>query len=69
MASPSSRPDPDLYQRARRLARDLRSPVYISDGQVVTQRPPKTVAMVWPNGSVTWGNASGSDRRSGPSAA
>ncbi len=38
-------------------------PVYISDGEVVLERPAKTTAMVWPNGSVTWGNASGSDRR------
>jgi hypothetical protein len=54
---------PDVYNRARQSARERGSPVYISDGEVVLERPAKTTAMVWPNGSVTWGNASGSDRR------
>jgi hypothetical protein len=54
---------PDVYDRARKLARERGTPVYISDGQVVLERPAKTTAMMWPNGSVTWGNASGSDRR------
>jgi hypothetical protein len=54
---------PDVYIRARQLAREQGTPVYISDGEVVFERPSKTTAMVWPNGSVTWGNASGSDRR------
>jgi len=54
---------PDVYDRARKLARERGAPVYISDGQVVLDRPAKTTAMMWPNGSVTWGNASGSDRR------
>jgi hypothetical protein len=54
---------PDVYNRARQLAREHGMPVYISDGAVVVERPAKTTAMVWPNGSVTWGNASGSDRR------
>jgi hypothetical protein len=54
---------PDVFDRARKLAREGGMPVYISDGEVVTERPAKTTAMVWPNGSVTWGNASGSDRR------
>jgi hypothetical protein len=54
---------PDVYDRARRLARERGMPVYISDGEVVLERPAKTTAMMWPNGSVTWGNASGSDRR------
>ena len=54
---------PDVYERARRVARERSSPVYVSAGEVVLDRPAKTTAMVWPNGSVTWGNASGSDRR------
>jgi hypothetical protein len=54
---------PDVYNRARLSARERGTPVYISDGEVVLERPAKTTAMVWPNGSVTWGNASGSDRR------
>jgi hypothetical protein len=54
---------PDVYNRARQLAREQGMPVYISEGAVVVERPAKTTAMVWPNGSVTWGNASGSDRR------
>ena len=54
---------PDVYDRARQFAREHGIPVYVYEGQVVLERPPKTTAMVWPNGSVTWGNASGSDRR------
>lgn len=54
---------PDVFDRARRRARELGTPVYVSAGEVVLDRPAKTTAMVWPNGSVTWGNASGSDRR------
>ncbi len=54
---------PDVYDRARRFAREQGAPMYISEGEVVLERPAKTTAMVWPNGSVTWGNASGSDRR------
>ncbi len=54
---------PDVYNRARQIAREQGMPVYISEGEVVVERPAKTTAMVWPNGSVTWGNASGSDRR------
>jgi hypothetical protein len=54
---------PDVYDRARQLARQRGTFVYISEGEVVFERPAKTTAMVWPNGSVTWGNASGSDRR------
>lgn len=54
---------PILYQRARELARETGTPVYISGDGIVFERPAKTSAMVWPNGSVTWGNASGSDRR------
>jgi hypothetical protein len=54
---------PDTFSRAKRLAREHGKPVYISAGEVVLERPAKTSAMVWPNGSVTWGNASGSDRR------
>ncbi len=54
---------PDVYQRARQMARELGTPVYVSGGEAVLERPSKTTAMVWPNGSVTWGNASGSDRR------
>jgi hypothetical protein len=57
------RTSPDVYDRARRLALERRAPVYVSAGEVVVDRPAKTSAMVWPNGSVTWGNASGSDRR------
>ena len=56
-------PTPEVYQLARQRARELGAPVYISQGEVVLDRPAKTTAMVWPNGSVTWGNASGSDRR------
>lgn len=56
-------PTPAVYQIARQRARELGTPVYISAGEVVLERPAKTTAMVWPNGSVTWGNASGSDRR------
>ncbi|MHB8717883.1 MAG: hypothetical protein ACYDAC_03180 [Candidatus Dormibacteria bacterium] len=58
--SPST---PLLYERARALARQSGTPVYISGDEIVVERPAKTSAMVWPNGSVTWGNASGSDRR------
>ena len=54
---------PDVFDRARRYAREHGIPVYVSEGEVVLDRPAKTTAMVWPNGSVTWGNASGSDRR------
>jgi len=54
---------PDVYDRARKLARERGAPVYISDGQVVLDRAATTTALMWPNGSVTWGNASGSDRR------
>lgn len=62
MSTQPSRPA-DVYTRARALARERRSPVYISDNQVVVERPSKTSAMVWPNGSVTWGNAQASDRK------
>jgi hypothetical protein len=54
---------PDVFDRARRLSRERGTPVYVAGGEVVIERPAKTTAMVWPNGSVTWGNASGSDRR------
>lgn len=54
---------PDVFDRARRLSRERGTPVYVEGGEVVLERPVKTTAMVWPNGSVTWGNASGSDRR------
>ena len=63
MRRPPLETTPDVFDRARRIARDRGKPVYISGGEVVMERPPKTTAMVWPNGSVTWGNASGSDRR------
>ena len=54
---------PDVFIRARLLSRERGTPVYVTGSEVVLERPPKTTAMVWPNGSVTWGNASGSDRR------
>ena len=54
---------PDVFIRARLLSRERGTPVYVTGNDVVLDRPPKTTAMVWPNGSVTWGNASGSDRR------
>jgi hypothetical protein len=54
---------PDVFDRARVAARQSGTPVYVAAGEVVLERPAKTSAMVWPNGSVTWGNASGSDRR------
>lgn len=54
---------PDVFDRARHVARERGGPVYISDGEVLVDRPARTTAMVWPNGSVTWGNAAGSDRR------
>ena len=46
---------PDCFKRARLLPRERGSPVYVSGGEVVIERPAKTTAMVWPNGSVTWG--------------
>jgi len=69
----SARTDIELFQRAKEEARRLHRPVYIAGGEVHAERPPRTTAMVWPNGSVTWGNPQAAskqiDRRHLPPAA
>jgi hypothetical protein len=69
----SARTDFELFQRARAEAYRLHRPVYIAGGEVHAERPPRTTAMVWPNGSVTWGNPQAAskqiDRRHLPPAA
>jgi len=50
------RPDREIYERAKTQARRLHRPVYLVADEIVFERPAKTTAMVWPNGSVTWGN-------------
>jgi hypothetical protein len=71
----STRPKVDLavYQHAKELARRLHKPVYLQGNEVLEERPPKTTAMIWPNGSVTWGNPQAAskqiDRRHIPPAA
>ncbi|HXZ99627.1 MAG TPA: hypothetical protein VEK76_04685 [Candidatus Binatia bacterium] len=69
----SARPDGELFEHAKSEARRLHRPVYIAGGEVHSDRPPRTTAMVWPNGSVTWGNPQAAskqiDRRHLPPAA
>lgn len=65
--------DVELFKRARDEARRTHQPVYIVDGTMTSDRPPRPTAMVWPNGSVTWGNPQAAskqiDKRHLPSAA
>ncbi|MGI8847731.1 MAG: hypothetical protein ACR2GX_05625 [Candidatus Dormibacteria bacterium] len=57
MASVSRpRPDREVYEQAKNDARRLHRPVYLVGDQILHERPPRTAAMIWPNGSVTWGN-------------
>jgi hypothetical protein len=69
----SARPDVELFHRAKAEARRLHRPVYIAGSEIHIERPPRTTAMVWPNGSVTWGNPQAAskqiDRRHLPPAA
>jgi hypothetical protein len=69
----SARPDVELFRRAKAEASRLHRPVYIADSEIHAERPPRTTAMVWPNGSVTWGNPQAAskqiDRRHLPPAA
>jgi hypothetical protein len=68
----NERIDLELFERAKAEARRLHRPVYIASGEISSERPPKTTAMVWPNGSVTWGNPQAAskqiDRRHMPAA-
>ena len=68
-----ARPDVELFQRAKAEARRLHRPVYLAGSDLHLERPPRTTAMVWPNGSVTWGNPQAAskqiDRRHLPPAA
>ena len=70
---PSARADIEVFQRAKAEAMRLHRPVYIAGDEVHAERPPRTTAMVWPNGSVTWGNPQAAskqiDRRHLPPAA
>lgn len=52
-------PDRDLrpFDRARRLARQHRAPVFVAGGEVLSIKPKGPSATVWPNGTVTWGSA------------
>jgi hypothetical protein len=65
--------DYELFERAKDEARRLHRPVYIATGEIYADRPARTTAMVWPNGSVTWGNPQAAskqiDRRHLPPAA
>ena len=61
--SPAIRPGSELWMRAKAEAQKLHRPVYIFENQVTPERPPKTAAMVWPNGSVTWGNPQAASRQ------
>jgi len=45
------------FDRARRLARQRRAPVFVVGGEVVLVKPKGASATVWPNGTVTWGSA------------
>lgn len=67
------RANPELYERAKAEARRLHKAVFIVGDEILHERPPKTSAMVWPNGSVTWGNPQAAskqiDRRHVPPAA
>jgi hypothetical protein len=73
MKQASVHADIELFQRAKEEARRLHRPVYIAGGEIHGERPPRTTAMVWPNGSVTWGNPQAAskqiDRRHLPPAA
>jgi hypothetical protein len=68
-----ARPDVELFKRAKAEAQRLHRPVYIAGCDIHIERPPRTTAMVWPNGSVTWGNPQAAskqiDRRHLPPAA
>lgn len=57
------KPGRELYERAKAQAQRLHRPVYIFENSVTEERPPKTAAMVWPNGSVTWGNPQAASRQ------
>lgn len=69
----AARADVELFKRAKAEAGRLHRPVYISGSDIHIERPPRTTAMVWPNGSVTWGNPQAAskqiDRRHLPPAA
>jgi hypothetical protein len=73
LRQPSARSDVELFARAKAEARRLHRPVYIAANEIHHERPPRTTAMVWPNGSVTWGNPQAAskqiDRRHLPPAA
>jgi hypothetical protein len=45
------------FDRARRLARERRAPVFVAGGEVLLEKPKGASATVWPNGTVTWGSA------------
>lgn len=46
------------FDRARRLARQRRTPVFVArSGEVLLVKPKGPSATVWPNGTVTWGSA------------
>lgn len=51
--------DRDLrpFDRARRLSRERRAPVFVVGGEVLLVKPKGASATVWPNGTVTWGSA------------
>lgn len=67
------RVDLEVYERAKVEARRLHRPVYLVGDEILHDRPTKTAAMIWPNGSVTWGNPQAAskqiDRRHMPPAA
>ena len=62
MRQKTPRTSPESFERARQMARTMKVPIYVFGDQVTSVKPPRTTAMVWPNGSVTWGNAQASDR-------
>lgn len=60
----SATPDREIrpFDRARKLARERRTPVFVAGGEVLLVKPKGASATVWPNGTVTWGSATMSAR-------
>lgn len=50
------------FDRAKQLARENRTPVYVSGDEVSLSRPKGRFLTVWPNGTVTMGSAANAER-------
>ena len=53
----------ELRRQATLEARRLGKAVYIVGGVITHERPRQTAPMVWPSGSLTWGNPQAASRQ------